>query len=73
MIKYKESGLDWLGKIPEHWELSTIGQEYNLRNEKVSDTDYQPLSVTKLPEGVVLQMDNVAKSDAHDSAALAAV
>lgn len=67
MIKLKETGLDWLGQIPEHWKLSSIGQEYNLRNEKVSDSDYQPLSVTKLPEGIVLQLENVAKSDAHDN------
>ena len=36
-----------------------------MRNEKVNDTDYPPLSVTK--GGIVPQMESVAKSDATDN------
>lgn len=60
----KYSGIEWIGNIPDNWSLNKIGQLFNLRNEKVSDTVYAPLSVTK--GGVVPQMDSVAKSDAND-------
>ena len=60
----RESGIDWIGKIPEEWETSKIGQIYSERNEKVSDYDYEPLSVTM--QGIVSQLSTAAKSDAHD-------
>ena len=40
------SGAEWLGNIPADWKVSKIGTLYTLRNEKVSDKDYPPLSVT---------------------------
>lgn len=67
MIKIKESGIEWIGQIPENWTISKIGTEFSLRNTKVSDRDFQPLSVTKMQEGIVPQLEDVAKSDAHDS------
>lgn len=54
----------WFGKIPRHWVVSRIAAIYKLRNSKVNDRDYPPLSVTM--QGVVPQLENVAKSDAHD-------
>lgn len=60
----KDSGIEWIGKIPTSWSVSRIGGQYEHRNQKVSDKDYQPLSVTK--QGVLLQLETVAKSDAHD-------
>ncbi|MGG3959838.1 Type I restriction-modification system specificity subunit S [Anoxybacillus flavithermus] len=56
----KESGVEWIEKIPTHWELRRIGQLFKFRNEKVSDEEYMPLSVTK--DGVVPQLENVAKT-----------
>jgi len=58
------SGVEWIGEIPDKWELNKIGQLFNFRNEKVSDKVYQALSVSK--GGVVSQMESVAKSDASD-------
>lgn len=46
MRKMKDSGIEWIGKLPIEWGLSKIGQVYRLRNTKVSDIDYPPLSVT---------------------------
>ncbi|WP_066301028.1 restriction endonuclease subunit S [Bacillus sp. FJAT-29937] len=60
----KDSGVRWIGGIPSNWELSTIGAHYKQRNEKVSDLDFAPLSVTK--NGVVPQLDTVAKSSNHN-------
>lgn len=60
----KNSGVEWIGEIPEDWEVSKIGQLYEERRTKVSDTVYPPLSVTM--QGILPQLENAAKSDAHD-------
>lgn len=62
---YKDSNVEWLGMIPEDWEVGKIGQVYTERREKVSDEDYPPLSVTM--QGIVPQLSSAAKSDAHDN------
>ena len=64
MRKMKDSGIEWIGKLPIEWGLSKIGQVYRLRNTKVSDIDYPPLSVTN--KGIVPQLDTAAKTNAHD-------
>lgn len=56
---------DWIGQIPEHWECKKIGSLFTERKTKVSDTDYSPLSVTKI--GIVPQLANAAKSDSGDN------
>lgn len=61
----KNSGIEWIGEIPDDWNLIKVGSIFQCRNEKVNDTDYPPLSVSK--GGVVPQMDSVAKSDANDN------
>ena len=62
--KLKNSGMGWIKSIPIHWSISRIASVYKLRNTKVNDRDYQPLSVTM--KGVVPQLDSAAKTDAHD-------
>lgn len=59
-MKMKDSGSAWIGEIPEEWELSKIGAVYEERNQKVSDADFPPLSVTK--QGVVPQLETAAKT-----------
>ncbi|EMW5543267.1 restriction endonuclease subunit S [Enterococcus faecium] len=56
--------MEWIGEIPESWELAKIGQHFKQRNEKVSDLDFKPLSVTK--NGIVPQLGNAAKSSNHN-------
>ena len=65
MREMKNSGVAWIGDVPENWEIVKIGQLFQCRNIKVNDTDFQPLSVSK--GGIVPQMENVAKSDANDN------
>ena len=65
MRKLKDSGIEWIGEIPADWELSKIGAIYEERNEKVSDSDFQPLSVTK--QGVVPQLETAAKTNDGDN------
>lgn len=65
MREMRNSGVEWIGDVPATWQTLTIGSLFKVRNEKVNDTDYPPLSVTK--GGVVPQMENVAKTDANDN------
>lgn len=65
MRDMRESGVEWIGSVPATWQTLTIGSLFKIRNEKVNDTDYPPLSVSK--GGIVPQMENVAKSDANDN------
>lgn len=61
MREMKDSGIDWIGTIPQDWQLSKIGSLYTQRNEKVSDKDYQPLSVTM--QGILPQLATAAKTN----------
>ncbi len=63
--KYKESGIPWLGQIPEHWETDKISQLFAERREKCSDTEFQPLSVSK--QGITPQLDTAVKTDNGDN------
>jgi len=63
--KYKDSGVEWLGQVPEHWDVKRIGYYFVERREKVSDKDFPALSVTK--SGIVPQLDTAAKSDDGDN------
>jgi len=62
---YKPTGSAWLGNVPSHWNLERLGLHFNERRTKVSDKDYQPLSVTK--NGIVPQLDTAAKTDDGDN------
>jgi type I restriction enzyme, S subunit len=62
--KMKDSGVEWIGEIPENWEMKKIGNIYYPRNEKVSDKDYPALSVTM--QGILSQLETAAKTDNGD-------
>lgn len=64
MREMKISSEQWLGELPVSWGLSRIASLYTLRNTKVSDKDYMPLSVTM--NGIVPQLETAAKTNAHD-------
>ena len=61
MREMRDSGIEWVGAIPQDWQLSKIGNLYTQRNEKVSDKDYQPLSVTM--QGILPQLATAAKTN----------
>ena len=63
--KYKDSGIPWLGLKPEHWETDKISQLFAERREKCSDTEFQPLSVSK--QGITPQLDTAVKTDNGDN------
>jgi type I restriction enzyme S subunit len=64
-VKMKDSGIEWIGEVPEHWAVSRVGSLFSKRSTKVSDKDYEPLSVTN--KGIVPQLDTAAKTDDGDN------
>jgi len=38
-VKMKDSGIEWIGEIPEHWNLRRIKYLANVRNVKAVDSD----------------------------------
>lgn len=64
-VKMKDSGVSWIGMIPEHWETPKIGSLFVERREKVSDKDYPALSVSK--QGVTPQLETAVKTDNGDN------
>lgn len=71
MREMKDSGIEWIGDIPKNWNMSKIGSLYTQRNEKVSDKEYRPLSVTM--QGVLPQLASAAKTDDGDNRKLVRV
>lgn len=63
--EYKASEVGWLGEVPVHWNIRRLGYFFSERREKVSDKEFQPLSVTK--NGVVPQLETAAKTDDGDN------
>lgn len=63
--EYRDSGVEWLGEIPVHWNIKRLGHFFEERREKVSDKDFPALSVTM--QGIVPQLETAAKTDAGDN------
>jgi len=57
--------MPWYGELPLHWGSHKVSELFIERREKVSDTDFTPLSVSK--GGIVPQIATVAKSNAGDN------
>jgi len=64
MRPMKDSGVEWLGEVPEDWSLTRLGGVFRERRQQVDVDDFAPLSVTKA--GIVPQLASAAKSDAKD-------
>jgi type I restriction enzyme S subunit len=65
--KYKDSGVEWLGQVPEHWEVSRLGFESwvrarlgwkGLKAEEYVDDGFVFLSTPNI-KGVEIDFDNV--------------
>ena len=69
--KMKDSGIEWICEIPEEWKTIKFNALYDLRNQKVSDRDFPPLSVTK--NGIVPQLSSAAKTNDGDNRKLVKV
>lgn len=55
----------WIREVPSHWDSFKAGNMFDERREKVSDKEFEPLSVTK--KGILKQLGNVAKTNDGDN------
>lgn len=46
-VKLKDSGLKWVGEIPEHWELSKGRKIFKIKKRIVGELGYEVLSITQ--------------------------
>jgi type I restriction enzyme S subunit len=54
---YKDSGVEWLGEVPEHWEVGQSRRRFALRNERALDGEEQLTASQK--HGIIRQADFV--------------
>lgn len=47
LVQMKESGVEWLGQIPEHWDVHTIKQHFKVRKRIAGKEGYDVLSITQ--------------------------
>lgn len=75
MLKpYDEYRIDtpkWMGDIPANWDLYKISEIFAERRTKVSDKDFEALSVCKA--GVVPQLESAVKTDNGDNRKLVCI
>lgn len=65
-VPLKDSGVDWIGKIPEHWEVSKVKYILKERNERSSDGN-EPLLMMSQTYGLVVRADYHSKSEVAKS------
>ena len=46
-VEMKDSGVDWIGEIPKHWQLSKLKYEFRIKKEIAGTEGYDILSVTQ--------------------------
>ena len=63
--EYKDSGVEWLGEVPVHWEVKRLNHYFKERREKASDKEFIPLSVTM--GGIVPRLETAAKTQDGDN------
>lgn len=63
--EYKNTPASWIERIPVSWKSKKIRELYKERRVKVSDKDYEPLSVCKA--GIVPQLEDAVKTDNGDN------
>ena len=67
-VEMKDSGIDWIGNIPKHWEIKEIRKLFNRRSEKnnpVKTKERLSLSIDKIftiPAILEAGLDRVLKS-----------
>ncbi len=59
---YKPSGVEWLGEIPEHWEIARIKNLFREINERSQKGDEELLSVSQYT-GVTKKSDKLDEGD----------
>lgn len=67
-VKMKNSGIEWIGEIPEHWEVKRMKEIYTERKE-VSVTGKEDLLSVSEYYGVARRKDKISSDDEFESRA----
>lgn len=61
-VPMKDSGIEWIGEIPAHWEVTRIKNKFTLRNERNDEADLSKVNLISLYTdlGVVQHSDLTA-------------
>lgn len=46
-VNFKDSGIEWLGEIPEHWEVKRLRYLFEIKKRIVGELGYNVLSITQ--------------------------
>jgi len=65
-IKLKNSGIDWIGEIPEHWEVKRIKYLLKERNERSEDGN-EPILMMSQTHGLVIRSEYHEKVEVAQS------
>lgn len=60
-VKMKDSGVEWIGQVPEHWDVVQSRRLFSERKERARDDDKQYTSSQKY--GVILQTEFMERED----------
>jgi type I restriction enzyme S subunit len=61
--RYKESGIEWLGKIPEHWKIESFKNILTERNEKNAPIRTKEILSLSIDKGVTLYAEKTTNLD----------
>lgn len=63
--KYKDSGIDWLGEVPEHWSIAKVGSGYSIQLGKMLQPEQNLESEIMIPylKAINVQWDNIIVSE----------
>lgn len=65
-VKMKDSGINWIGEIPEHWEVKKLKYILSERTEK-SELGEEPLFMVSQIHGLVVRADYHVKAEVAQS------
>ena len=63
---YKDSGIEWIGEIPEHWEVKRVKHLLDERTERSKDGE-EPLLMMSQIHGLVVRSDFHSKAEVAHS------
>src|SRR5699024_8170432 len=46
-VKMKESGIEWIGKVPDSWTLTKVNSLFSIKKDIANQIGYDVLSVTQ--------------------------
>ena len=64
-VKMKDSGIEWLGQVPEHWVVAKVGSGYSIQLGKMLQPEQNLESELMIPylKAINVQWDNITISE----------